>query len=161
MDLDTFSIFDTIFFIALLIAAISGYIKGFVRQLIGLTGIIAGTYFAYKLASVSTNWWHGSFDERAVRIIVFSVLAILFYFLAFWLAKMLDKLLKMAMLSWINRLLGLVFGMLKIIIIFSALSFAIHFLKLTGIEILKSDIGKSKIYTHLIYTANMVFPYIK
>lgn len=161
MDLETFSTFDAIFLIALLIAAISGYIKGFVRQLIGLTGIIAGTYLAYKLAAVSTNWWHGSFDERAVRIIVFSVFAILFYFLAFWLAKTLDKLLKMAMLNWINRLFGLIFGALKIIIIFSALAFAIHFLKLTGIEILQNDIVKSKTYTHLIYTANVVFPYIK
>jgi membrane protein required for colicin V production len=157
IDLDNFSVFDIVFAILLTVSVISGFIKGFVRQLLGLAGIFVGTYCAYKLSLRLTLWWHGHFnvDAEVMKIIMFIILASIFYALVIWLAILLDKLLKMAMLGWINRLFGMLFGAIKIILIFSALAYVIHYLKLTGAEI--NDINKSVTYEYLVTIANSIF----
>jgi membrane protein required for colicin V production len=156
-DLENISIFDLTFAIALLIAVISGFVKGFVRQLLGLAGIFAGTYCAYKLSLGLTEWWHGHFnvDANIMKIIVFIILSSIIYTLVIWLSVMLGKLLKMAMLSWINRLFGMLFGAIKIILIFSALAYAIHYLKQTGFEIKYME--NSITFDILISIANSIF----
>jgi membrane protein required for colicin V production len=157
IDLENFSIFDLTFAISLLISVISGFIKGFVRQLLGLAGIFGGTYCAYKLSLSLTKWWHGHFnvDAEVMKIIVFIIFALIIYILVIWLAILLGKLLKMAMLSWINRLFGMLFGAIKITLIFSALAYAIYYLQLTGMEM--KDINKSVVYDYLIAIANTIF----
>jgi membrane protein required for colicin V production len=157
IDLGNFSIFDLTFSIAFIIAVISGLVKGFVRQILGIVGIFAGTYCAYILSAQLTGWWRGHFNVNAevMKIIVFIILASIIYALAIWLAILLGKLLKMAMLSWANRLFGMLFGAIKVVIIFSALAYAIHYLKQTGVEI--KDIDKSIAYDYLIAIANSIF----
>jgi membrane protein required for colicin V production len=104
-----------------------------------------------------TEWWHGHFnvDAEVMKIVVFIILASIIYALVIWLAILLGKLLKMAMLSWANRLFGMLFGAIKVVIIFSALAYAIHYLKQTGVEI--KDIDKSIVYDYLLATANSIF----
>jgi membrane protein required for colicin V production len=155
--LGDFSVFDLIFLVAIVISVISGFLKGFVRQLLGLAGIFIGTYCAYKLSLRLTEWWRGHFnvDAEVMKIVVFIILSSIIYALVLWLAVLLGKMLKMAMLSWINRLFGMIFGAIKVIIIFSALAYAIHFLKQTGVEI--KDIDKSVTYDYLMQIANSIF----
>ncbi|MDR1130420.1 MAG: CvpA family protein [Prevotellaceae bacterium] len=157
IDLESFSVFDLIFLIAIAISVISGFVKGFARQLLGLAGILIGTYCSYKLSLGLTEWWRGHFniDADVMKIVVFIILSSIIYALVLWLAMLLGKMLKMAMLNWINRLFGMLFGAIKVIIIFSALAYAIHFLKQTGVEI--KDIDKSIAYGYLIQIANSVF----
>jgi membrane protein required for colicin V production len=157
IDLEDFSIFDIAFAITFLISVISGFIKGFVRQLLGLAGIFVGTYCAYKLSLKLTEWWHGHFnvDAEIMKIIVFIILSSIIYALVIWLAILLGKLLKMAMLSWINRLFGMFFGAIKIVLIFSALAYAINYLKLAGMEV--EDINNSIVYDYFISVANSIF----
>jgi membrane protein required for colicin V production len=155
--LENFSIFDLVFFTAIIISVISGFIKGFVRQLLGLVGIFAGTYCAYILSLGLSEWWRGHFnvDAKITQIVIFIILSSIIYVLVIWLAILLGKLLKMAMLSWINRLSGMLFGAIKVIIIFSALAYAIYYLKQTGVEI--KDIDKSFVYDYLIAIADIIF----
>jgi membrane protein required for colicin V production len=157
IELANFSIFDLAFFTALLIAVISGFIKGFVRQLLGLVGIFAGTYCAYILSLKLSEWWHGHFnvDIKVTQIVIFIIVASIIYVLVIWLAILLGKLLKMAMLSWINRLFGILFGAIKVIIIFCALAYAIYYLKQTGVDI--KDIDKSFAYNYLVTIADIIF----
>ncbi|MDR1169715.1 MAG: CvpA family protein [Prevotellaceae bacterium] len=156
-DFENFSIFDITFAVTLLISVIIGFTKGFVRQLLGLAGIFVGTYCAYKLSLKLTGWWHGHFnvDAEIMKIIVFIILSAIIYTLVIWLAVLLGKLLKMAMLSWVNKLFGMFLGAIKVILIFSALAYAIHYLKLTGMEM--KDIDNSIAYDYLISIANSIF----
>jgi membrane protein required for colicin V production len=153
---ENFSIFDLSFLVALVIAVISGFVKGFVRQLLGLAGIFAGTYCAYKLSLALTEWWSGHFnvDPKVMKIVTFIILATIIYALVIWLAILLGKLLKMAMLSWINRLFGMLFGAMKIVLLFGAVAYAICYLKLAGMEI-KTD--NSITYDYFISIANSIF----
>ncbi|MDR3245534.1 MAG: CvpA family protein [Prevotellaceae bacterium] len=155
--MENFSVFDIAFFIIIAISVIRGCIKGFVRQLLGLAGIFIGTYCAYKLSSGLTGWWHGHFNvnDEVTRIVLFIILSSVIYILVLWLARLVDKLLKMAMLGWVNRLLGMIFGAIKVIVIFSVIAYVISYLKSTGFEI--NDISKSKIYDYLILIAESVF----
>ena len=145
-----------------MLSAFGGLRKGFVRQLAGLAGIILGTYCAYQLSLWLTNWWSGHFDinSNVMQIILFIILATIIFALVIWLSIMLDKMLKLALLGWINRLLGMLFGVLNIVVIFGALSYAIHSLKLSGIEFLGNDLAKSKVYNMLVSFADFMFPYI-
>jgi membrane protein required for colicin V production len=155
--MENFSIFDLTFCVALLVSVISGFIKGFVRQLLGLAGIFAGTYCAYILSIELAKWWRGHFDVdvKVAQIVVFIIVASIIYALVIWLAVLSGKLLKMAMLSWLNRLFGMIFGAVKVIIIFSALAYSIHYLKLANIDV--RDVNKSLSYNYLVEVANSVF----
>jgi membrane protein required for colicin V production len=128
-----------------------------VRQLLGLAGIFAGTYCAYVLSIELTKWWRSHFDVdvKVAQIVVFIIVASIIYALVIWLAVLVGKLLKMAMLSWLNRLFGMIFGAVKVIIIFSALAYAIHYLKLANIDV--NDVNKSLSYNYLVEVANSVF----
>lgn len=122
-----------------------------------MAGVFAGTYCAYRLSEQLTVWWHSHFnvDAKVMKIIMFIILASIIYTLVIWLSILLGKLLKMAMLSWVNRLFGMLFGAIKVVIIFSTLAYAIHYLKLSGMEI--KDIDKSVVYDYMIATANSIF----
>jgi membrane protein required for colicin V production len=156
-DFSDFSIFDLSFFGALLISLISGFAKGFVRQLLGLAGIFVGTYCAYKLSIGLTAWWHGHFnvDADVMKIVLFIILSSIIYTFVIWLTVMLGKMLKMAMLSWLNRLMGMLFGAIKVILIFSAVAYAMSFLQQTGVKI--SDVEKSMTFDILVHISNSIF----
>jgi membrane protein required for colicin V production len=161
--MENFSVCDVVFVIAMLLALVIGYMKGLVRQLLGLVGIFVGTYCSYKLSGGLTKWWHGYFDINVeiAKIIVFIILSSIIYILVLWLAKLVGKLLKMAMLNWINRLFGMMFSAIKVLIIFCVLAYAIHYLKSTGIDLEFEDLNKSKAYNQLISIANSVFFFFK
>jgi membrane protein required for colicin V production len=147
--------------VAIIAAIISGLARGFVKQLLGVGGIFAGTYCAYKLSVELSKWWRGHFDVNleTAKLVIFIILAAIIYLLVLWLAGLLDRLLKMAMLGWINRLFGMLFGAVKIIIIFSALAYSIRYLKSTGMAI--NDIDKSVTYDYLLLIADSIFFFFK
>jgi membrane protein required for colicin V production len=151
------SVFDCCFFAAIIISLIVGFMRGFVRQLLGLVGILAGIYCAYRISEDLTEWWHGHFDVdiKTMKIVVFLIILALVYLLVLWLAVLLGRLLKMAMLGWVNRLFGMLFGAIKTVIIFCALAYSIHYLKLAGVEI--KDIEKSVTFDCLITVVDSIF----
>ncbi|GAB1404435.1 Colicin V production protein [anaerobic digester metagenome] len=119
--------FDVFILIALLIAAVFGYIKGFVLSMASLAGWLLGLYLSFKFATVVQAWLEVKigYASGLMYLLAFSlcfVAAVVFMHL---LGKSIEKVIKMAALGFINRLAGALLGILKISLFLSALFYLI------------------------------------
>lgn len=113
--------FDIIFVIPLLWGAYNGFSKGFVLEIASFVALGLGVWGGLKFSYVSAEYLSKLFDisEKLMPLISFSVVFIIIVVAVFLLAKLLQSVLKKAALGLVNRLLGLVFGVLKFAFILS------------------------------------------
>ncbi len=114
---------DIILAIPIVLLAIAGYRKGLIKELASLAALILGIYFAIYFSDVVASYLIEYFDlnQRYVFITAFILTFIGVVILVSLLGKMLDKVASLAALGIINKFLGLVFGVLKGIILMSVL----------------------------------------
>ena len=118
------NIFDFVIIIILGIFIFNGFRKGFLREIAGLFGIIIAFILAVRLMddfSVVISHYLGLSPRVAVIVTAAAIfiLVIVAFILA---AKILRKLMELATLGWIDRVLGSSLGLLKGVIIVSVLA---------------------------------------
>ena len=115
--------FDIIFVIPLLWGAYKGFTKGFVLEIASFLALGLGVWGGLKFSYLSAEYLSKLFNisEKLMPLISFSVVFIIIVIAVFLLAKLLQSVLKKAALGLVNRLLGLVFGILKFAFILSVI----------------------------------------
>ena len=106
---------------------ITGISKGLVEQLVSLASLFVGVWAAFRFSTVIAEWLNGflQLDQKIVNIAAFALTVILAVLLLTLLGKLITKTLKLAALGWANRLLGLVFALLKAALIIGLLIFVL------------------------------------
>jgi membrane protein required for colicin V production len=114
---------DIIIAIPLLWGAFMGFRKGLVLELASLVGLILGLYGALKFSHLTGEFLSDKIEISAqwMGFVSFLLTFILIVLGVFLLAKIIDRVLKISALGLINRILGLVFGILKYALIVSML----------------------------------------
>lgn len=144
-----FSWFDVVVGVLILFLAIRGVINGFIREFFGLAGIVGGVYLASVYGGNVGAWISENVyvfkNPSAVTLIGFLVLLVVIWVGALLIAEVLQRLVSLSALSVVNRLLGFVFGALKVFVIF-----AIIIATLTNIQFAKSFI-ESKTQNSYLY----------
>lgn len=107
----------------LLYGFIRGLWKGLFTELAALVSLLLGFYIAVKFSGyvgeiIANNV---SWEPKYVKITAFAITFILVVVGVILLAKVFTKLASFAMLGWLNRLLGGVFGFIKWALIISVL----------------------------------------
>ena len=157
------NILDAIILIALIPAIIQGLRKGFISQAISIISIIAGIWASARFANMATKWvsQYITASEQILKLIAFALILIIVFIILGLLGKLLESILKTAMLGWVNKLLGLLFSLLKagliiglIILAFSALNSSTGLVKPEVIE-------GSALYGPVKDVAEAIFPYVK
>ena len=116
--------FDLAIVILISIGIFRGFIKGLINEIFSLIslylGIIGSINYSNILASyiISYTKW----NETTTNIICFLILFILIVFFVTAIAKLITKILKLAALGLLNRIIGSIFGGLKWLIILSGLA---------------------------------------
>ena len=124
------NIIDVVILIFLLISAISGFIKGFVLSIASFIGFFLGIMISFRLADDVQQWLmvltgaEGRYLYFIAFLICFSVVVALVHVLG----KIIEKALQMVALGFLNRLGGAALGILKTMLIFSALIFALSYI---------------------------------
>lgn len=116
----------------LLYGLIRGLWKGLFSELAALLSLLLGIYIALKFSGYVGQELgsHVSWEEKYITITAFAITFIAVVVGIIMLAKVFTKLAKFAMLGWLNRLLGGIFGFIKWTLIISiSLNF---FLKLNA-----------------------------
>ena len=133
---------DIIIVILLLYGLIKGFSNGLVKEITGLLGLIIGVYVAVNFSSYLhpkvTEFLEGY--EKFVPIITFTTLFVVSALAILLLGNLLDKLTRLLALGIISRILGSIFGVLKIVVLFSFLLFV-----LTEHEVINRQIQKESI----------------
>ena len=154
---------DIIILICFLPAIISGIMKGFIEQAVALVSLLLGAWLAFKFSTVVSGWLQPYFEvsETVLNVISFAVIMVAVVLVLFVLSKILTGVTKLVMLGWLDRLLGLVFALLKAglligiaIILFDTLNVKFEFVE-------EKVLDESVLYAPIRDIAYVIFPYLK
>ncbi len=122
------NILDIILIVPLLLAAWSGYRKGFVIEVASLAALILGIYAAINFSFYAAELLEQNFDllEKWVNIIAFIITFVVVVFVIYAIGRIIEKFIDILLLGFVNRLFGLFFGILKWAFILSVLIYIIH-----------------------------------
>ena len=157
------NILDIILLICFIPAAIQGFQKGFISQVIAIISIIAGVWLSVQFASEVTVWLaqyiQGS--EQVLKVVSFALIFIAVIAGLALLGRLVEGTVKLIMLGWLNRLLGVVFSLVKAALIVGLVIMAFCSLNNTFQLVSEDVLNQSVLFPPLKNMAYTVFPYLK
>lgn len=154
---------DIVIICCLLPAIFIGLKTGLIRQLISLCVIYFGITLSLRF-SVQVSGWileHVSMQEfwaKAISfIIIFSIVSVVFGLLG----KTLEKIIRISLLGWLNRLLGVTLSLLFFLLALSMLAYFVNSANNLLGFIPKESLEESRFFPWLIHFAEQVFPLFK
>ena len=157
------NILDIIILICLVPAIIQGIRKGFISQAISIISLIAGIWASAKFADMTGAWLaqYITASEQVLRLTAFALILVVVFVVLGMIGKLLEGIIKLVMLGWVNRLLGSVFSLMKcilglglLIMVFTSVNESFHLVK-------PEILAESVLYPIIKDIADIVFPYLK
>lgn len=157
------NILDIILLVCFVPAIFQGIRKGFIAQAVSIISIVLGIWASARFANIVSSWiaQYITASEQVLKVVAFALILVLVFLALAALGKMLEGMFKLVMLGWLNKLLGVIFALLKtglivglVIIAFSSLNENFRFVQ-------ESVLNESVLYPPLKKLAFEVFPYLK
>ena len=156
-------ILDIILLLCFIPGIVRGITKGFVQQLISLASIFIGAWLAVKFSSLVSTWLmkYIELDPKIIKVISFAVIVILAVLLLYWIGQLVSKVIKIATLGWLDKLLGIVFAILKVALVLGLL--IMLFEGVNGkLGLVKADtLDDSALYCAIRDFGQTVLPFLK
>ncbi len=137
---------DIILVVPFIFLVVKGFLSGFINQIAGLLGLIAGLYFAYNFYPEANKILLNYLKSDYNNIIAFILIFITVYFGVSIVGKLLTKASKALALSPLNRVLGMVLGALKGLVVMFVLLFILNYAKELNNSEIKQALSNSTIY---------------
>ncbi len=157
------NILDIVLLVCLIPAVIQGLRKGFIAQVIAIISLVLGGWLAYHFSSSVTKWlsqWI-EFSGHALDIISFILIFAIVVTLLYLLGKILEASIKIILLGWLNRLLGLVFALLKFTLVIGLLIILFDSVNGKFGIVPESYLDSSFMYNGFKAISYSIFPYLK
>ena len=157
------NILDIILLICFVPAIIQGFRKGFIAQAIAIISIVVGIWASARFANIVTAWigQYITASEQVLKVVAFAMILIVVFLVLAALGKMLEGVFRIVMLGWLNKLLGVAFSLLKMVLIIGLLIIAFTAVNDTFKFVQESVLNESVLYPPLKKLAFEVFPYLK
>ncbi len=156
-------VIDIIILLVLVLAIVAGIRRGFIAQVIAIISLILGIWLSCRFATLLGDWSAEKLHTSAhlMKFIAFAVIFVIVAFGLFWVGKFIEKTIKILMLTWLNRLLGVIFALLKyfiiiglVLILFDTLNNDFHFVS-------QQYLASSHFYFPLRNAVSGIFPYLR
>lgn len=156
------ALIDIVLGALLLFGLIRGFMKGLFVEVASLVALIAGVYGAIHFSNFAAEFLDSKldWDEKYINIVAFAVTFVIIVLIIALAGKALTKLANFAALGILNKLLGGVFGALKIGLILSVLLIVFDNMNTTIPFVDEEDLEKSILYKPVKSLAPMIFPSI-
>ncbi len=157
------NVLDIILLLCFVPAIIGGLRRGFIAQVVAIISIILGIWLSFKFSAVLSGWlgqWIEA-GEQVLHVISFAVIMILAILALAAVGKLIEATVKIILLGWLNRLLGLIFALLKYALIIGLLLMLFNSLNGQFHLVNQKVLDSSLLYGPLLNMANSVFPYLK
>lgn len=154
---------DLVLGIILIIAAIQGFRKGFVVEIASLAALVLGIWGAIKFSDWTAGFIVRTFNYHSTHLttIAFIITFIAIVILIHVLGQVLDNAVRAVAFGFLNRLAGIVFGILKAAVILSILLLLFDSVD-ENVHILPSkQKAESKFYTPMKQLVPTLFPFIE
>ena len=148
-----FNYFDVTIGAIVLILGIKGLINGFIKEVFGLVGLVAGVYFASRFSEtaatlIDTNFLHLE-NTSLLKLIGFLAVLTIIWVGATLLGSIFSRLSDASGLGFLNRLFGFIAGGGKYFIIFALIVTA-----LSNVALIKDNLEK-------YVKESILYPYLK
>jgi membrane protein required for colicin V production len=153
---------DLIIVVILILAVVNGFINGLVKEVASLAALILGIWGAIKFSTFTAAKLYDYFDMtgRYVGIIAFlvtfGIIVVVIHFVGILAGKIVDA----VSLGFVNRLLGIVFGLFKSVLILSVFFVILNAIDARRPFLPKETIEKSVFYNPISDIAPVIFPII-
>jgi len=156
------SVLDIILLALLLLGLIGGFRKGFFVEVASLVALIAGVYGAIHFSNFAGDFLMDKVDwnEKTVNIIAFAITFIVIVLVIALAGKALTKLADFAALGILNKLLGALFGLLKMAVILSVILIIFDSFNTTLPFADEEDLEDSTFYEPIRSLVPTIFPII-
>ena len=157
------AILDIILLLCFVPAIVSGISKGFVKQVVDLAAILIAAWAAFHFSTVLGTWLarYITLEPSILNVISFILIIIIAAILLNLVGALITKALQAVSLGFVNRLLGMVFAVLKValvlglvILLFETLNETLHFVK-------PEATADAVVYNALKDAADKIFPILK
>ena len=156
------NVLDIVLAALLLFGSVKGFLKGFFVEIASLVALIAGVYGAIHFSNYASEFLmeHVEWSEKTVNITAFAITFIIIVLAISLAGKALTKLADFAALGFFNKILGAIFGALKIGLILSIVLIIFDKMNKTIVFVDKQNIEESTLYSPVKSLAPKIFPSI-
>jgi len=156
------SYIDLILAIPLIWGVFVGFKNGLIIEIASLAALLLGIFGAIHFSDITADFLVEKLNitTQYINLIAFTVTFVGIVILVHFLAKMVDKLVKAVALGFVNRLLGMVFGLVKYAFIISIILVIINAVNRNVNFIPEEKIENSILYKPLSGFAPGIFPYL-
>lgn len=153
---------DLIIVVLLILALVTGFINGFVKEVASLAGLILGIWGAIKFSSFTAtklyDWFDmsGQFVGIIAFMITFGIIVVIIHFIGI----LADKIIDAVALGFLNRILGIFFGLFKTVLILSVIFVILNAIDARRPFLPKEAIENSRLYNPISDIAQALFPII-
>jgi membrane protein required for colicin V production len=157
------NILDIILIICFIPPVIKGFAKGFISQAAGLLALVIGVWLSFKFTNLICDWLslyiHAS--KTLLYIIAFVLILVIVYMGFLLIGRLLRAGIKIILLGWLDKLLGLLFAAFKVSLVLGLLIILFNTLN-TKFNLVNTNIlNDSLLYNPLKNFAYTIFPYLK
>jgi len=157
------NILDIIILICLIPAVVQGIRKGFISQAISIVSLVVGVWASARFANIVGDWIsrYITASEQILKVVAFAIILVAVFVVLGLLGRLLEGVIKLIMLGWLNKLLGVVFSLIKSFLILGIVVLAFNSLNATFGFVKPEVLADSVLYPVVKDLADAVFPYLK
>jgi len=151
---------DFILITLLIFGVARGFMDGLIKEVASLAALILGIWGAIKFSSYTAAQLYDLFDMtgRYVGIIAFAITFVIIVIIIHFIGMVIDKFVTSVSLGFLNRLLGLVFGLVKTALILSVILVVLNAVDARHPFLPKEKIEHSRLYNPIADLVPSLFP---
>ena len=156
-------VIDIVIICLFLPALYFGIKNGMVRQMVALAVIYFGITLSLKFSPIASQWVmeHVKMTEFWAKAVSFIVIFFVIALVLNIFGKMLEKIIKISLLGWLNKLLGVVVTFCLFALLISVLVYFVDSVNNLLDFIPKEKLEESRFYPALLDLSKQVFPHFK
>ena len=154
------AVIDIVFCALIGFGVIKGLFKGFFVEVASIAALLIGSYGAVHFSNYAYSALIGFLDwsKRDINILSFIITFLIIVLSIVLIGKAMTKLVSVMSLGIINRLLGAVFGGLKIALLISVIILVLNNFSILRLIVTEEDLKKSIIYNQVKNIAPSIMP---
>ncbi|MCL1851315.1 MAG: CvpA family protein [Bacteroidetes bacterium] len=140
------SYLDIIVIIPALWFGYKGFTHGLIRELASLAALILGIYAAFVFTDFVEKWIN---NPAIPKEVYFAITFLIVLIAVYLLGRLVEKIIKLVIPEFVNNLLGGLFGIAKVLVIFSAVFYLINSIDSKHAILTEKAVEKSFTYKYI------------
>lgn len=156
--MQNFTVFDIVIVSITVLLGLKGLLRGFIKEVFGLVGIIGGIFVASRMAGEIGKLIAPVLaleNNATIQLIGFIIGLVGFWAIVYVLGIILSKIFSASGLGLFDRILGFVFGSAKIFLIFSVIVFGLYQVK-SFKNLMDEKVASSITFPFLVETGGFI-----